>query len=473
MNSEKLTLLTLFATGLPFSAVALETADADGGRPNIIYIMADDLGIGDWGCYGQKVIKTSAIDALAANGIRFAQHYAGCTVSAPSRCSLLTGQHTGHSFIRGNKDVVDAEGNRFDYPIPDSVLTVAEIMKRHGYTTACVGKWGLGGPDTEGHPNNQGFDYFFGYLGQANAHRYYPRFLYENNRRIELNREVYSHDLIMEKALSFVGENADKPFFLYLTPTIPHADLILPDGTLGEYDGMFQEEPYPGPGYTAQPKPKATFAAMVSRLDQGVGKLLELLDEKGLLNNTIVIFTSDNGTHREGGHQPDAFDSNGPFRGNKRDLYEGGIRTPFIAQWPGHIQPGSVTFHVSAFWDFMATVCDLLGEAVPVQSDGISYLPALTGKGEQKRHTYLYWEFHEQGGKQALLKDNWKLIRLNAGKPALSYYELYNLNSDPAELLNVAEQYPERVDEWKRQMDQAHTVSFLYPFTYEIPLKER
>ncbi|MDH6304189.1 arylsulfatase A-like enzyme [Parabacteroides sp. PF5-5] len=436
--------------------------------PNVIYIMADDLGIGDLGCYGQRFIKTPAIDKLAANGIRFAQHYSGSTVSAPSRCSLMTGKHTGHSFIRGNKGVVSEEGDSFDYPLAANEITVGEIMKRKHYVTACIGKWGMGGPHTEGHPNSQGFDYFFGYLGQANAHRYYPRFLFENQTKVNLNKQVYSHDLIMGKVLDFIRENAGKPFFLYLTPTIPHADLIVPDDELGEYDGMFDEKPFPQGGYTAQPKPRATFAAMVSRLDRGVQQIMNLLESKGIAENTIVIFTSDNGTHIEGGHNPFAFNSSGGFRGHKRDLYEGGIRTPFIVSWPKKISKGLVSYHVSAFWDFLPTMCDLIGEQVPLGVDGLSYLPELTKSGEQKKHDYLYWEFHEEGGKQAVIKDNWKLITFNVNNPGKAYMELYNLNADPSEQLNAVTQYPEKVRELKTHIESAHSRSPLFPFKSEM-----
>ncbi|MEY8607615.1 arylsulfatase [Parabacteroides segnis] len=466
---NRLKRITLLSTPLFFhiGVAWAQSGESHASQPNIVYIMADDLGIGDLGCYGQRFIKTPGIDKLAANGVRFAQHYAGCTVSAPSRCSLMTGKHTGHSFIRGNKGVVMEDGNKFDYPLADGEVTVGEILKRHDYATACVGKWGMGGPNSEGHPNKQGFDYFFGYLGQGNAHRYYPQFLYENNTRIDLDKKTYSHDLIMDKALDFIEKNVGNPFFLYLSPTIPHADLILPDGQLGEYDGMFDEKPFSGRGYTAQPKPRATFAAMISRLDLDVQRVVDLLKKKGILENTIVVFTSDNGTHKEGGHDPEAFDSNGAFRGYKRDLYEGGIRTPFIVQWPEKIQPGSVSFHVSAFWDFLPTVCDLINEPVPTDVDGVSYLSELSGDGEQKKHDYLYWEFHEQGGKQAVLKDNWKLIRLHVDNPSKSYFELYNLNADPSEQMNVVSQYPEKVKYLSSLLDKAHTHSVLYPFKYE------
>lgn len=435
--------------------------------PNVIYIMADDLGIGDLGCYGQKFIKTPAIDKLATNGMQFAQHYAGCTVSAPSRGSLLTGMHTGHSFIRGNKNATGPDKETYDYPLADEEITVGEIMKNKDYATACIGKWGLGGPESEGHPNKQGFDYFYGYLGQLHAHRYYPEFLFENNTKIPLNKEVYSHDLIMDKALDYIKANADKPFFLYLTPTIPHADLILPEGSLGNYDGMFDEKPYKG-GYTAQDKPRATFAAMVSRLDSDVQRIMDLLEKLGLAENTLVIFTSDNGTHQEGGHDPFAFDSNSGFRGMKRDLYEGGIRTPFIVHWPAKVKPGLVNYHVSAFWDFLPTMCDLTHQPMPVGIDGVSYLPSITGEGEQFKHDYLYWEFHEEGGKQAILKDNWKLIRLQVNNPEKTFYELYNITSDPTEIMNVAHQFPDKVQDLTLLMDNAHVPSSIFPFKGEI-----
>lgn len=433
--------------------------------PNVIYIMADDLGIGDLGCYGQHVIKTPAIDKLANHGVRFTQHYSGCTVSAPSRCSLMTGKHTGHTFIRGNKGCVNEEGDKFDYPLAKEEITVGEIMKRKNYVTACIGKWGLGGPDTEGHPDNQGFDYFFGYLGQENAHSYYPKFLFENQKKINLDKKVYSHDLIMEKALDFIADNADKPFFLYLSPTIPHAELILPDNEPGEYDGMFEEKPFPGNGYSAQPKPRATFAAMVSRLDNGVGQIMDLLEKKGLADNTIVIFTSDNGTHEEGGHDPVAFNSNGSFRGHKRDLYEGGIRTPFIVRWPGKIKENTENNHISAFWDFFPTMCDLIDEKVPSGIDGISYLPALTGKGKQKKHEYLYWEFHEQGGKAAVRKGNWKAIMLRMKDPEKTRVELYDLSKDIHEDNDVSAQHPQIVSEMVQIMKTSHTDSDIFPLT--------
>ena len=431
-------------------------------QPNVIYIMADDLGIGDLGCYGQQAIKTPAIDNLATTGLRFTQHYSGSTVSAPSRCTLMTGKHTGHCYIRGNKAIPNESenGREFDFPLVDGEHTVADIFKQAGYETACVGKWGLGGPHTEGHPNKHGFDYFFGYLGQAEAHAYYPNVLWENNGKVILNKTAYSHDLIMDKALTFIKQNEEKPFFLYLSATIPHAELIVPPGELGEYDGMFNETPFvnnSGGGYCSQPKPRATFAAMVSRLDNGVQQIIDLLKEMGLYENTMIIFTSDNGTHSEGGHDPEFFNSNGIYRGTKRDLYEGGIRTPFVISYPAGIKPGATTDHISAFWDFMPTVCELTGIKSPENIDGISYLPTLLGKKGQKKHDYLYFEFHERNGTRCLIKDNWKLIQLNVNKTEQTTWELYNLKVDPSERNNVIDQQKKRVDNMKKMLLNART----------------
>lgn len=435
--------------------------------PNVIFILADDLGIGDLGCYGQDRIKTPAIDYLANNGMKFTQHYSGSTVSAPSRCSLLTGKHTGHSYIRGNKGYIGKDNRKYDLNLADEEITLGEIFKIKDYTTACIGKWGLGGPSGEGHPNNQGFDYFFGYLGQANAHNYYPDQLFENNNPIILDNKVYSHDLIIEKALDFLDENYDKPFFLYLTPTIPHQHLIVPENEFYDYDGKFDEPATKGKKYRKGSKPRTTFASMVTRLDYGVQSIINLLKEKNILDNTIIIFTSDNGTHEEGGHNPKYFDSNGPFRGIKRDLYEGGIRTPFIIHWPAVIKPGSISFHESTFWDFMPTVCDLINVEKPKNIDGISYLPTILGYGKQKKHDYLYFEFHERGGKQAVIKDRWKLIRLNVNKPDEEVYELYNLNADPSEIANVYSLYPQIVKDLKNIMNSSHIRNENWLFSYE------
>lgn len=437
------------------------------GLPNIIFILADDLGIGDLGCYGQVVIKTPAIDDLANQGILFENHYSGSTVSAPSRCVLMTGKHTGHSYIRGNKGKEAPDGNTYDWPLADNETTVAELLKQKDYITACIGKWGLGGPESEGHPNNQGFDYFFGYLGQGRAHRYYPDFLWENGEKIKLGKKVYSHDIIMERALDFIDKNANQQFFLYLTPTIPHADLDVPE--LGEYDGAFEEKPFVnknknGKGYQNQAKPRAAYAAMVSRLDRDVARIMDLLKEKGIYENTLVIFSSDNGTHSEGGHDPEFFDSNSIYRGQKRDLYEGGIHAPMVACWPDRIKPGIRTDHVSAFWDFLPTVCEITGIRCPHDTDGLSYLPALTGEGTQKEHEYLYYEFHERGGKRAVIKDGWKLVELNSLNPEKTSLELYNLKKDISETENVISGNRKLVKELEKIMDSARTENEIWNF---------
>lgn len=470
MNLNKGPKTLLVSSGLlmfPFLHVTSEnTHNASLELPNVIYILVDDLGIGDLGSYGQKIIRTPGIDNLAANGMRFTQHYAGSTVSAPSRCSLMTGKHTGNTYVRGNRGYTHTDGVDYDTPLPATEITVAEIFKQRAYQTACVGKWGLGGPESVGHPNNQGFDYFFGYLGQGNAHKFYPKQLFENNTAVILNKQVYSHDLIMEKALNYVNQAAGKPFFLYLTPTLPHAELIVPEGEMMGYDGMFPEKPFvrKAGSYGSQPQPKATYAAMVSRLDRDVQRLVDLLNEKGILDNTLIIFTSDNGPHKEGGNDPDFFDSNGPFRGYKRDLYEGGIRVPFIVHWPAVIPKASVSYHISAFWDFLPTMADLLGVKAPKKIDGISFLPTLLGKGKQAQHHSLYFEFHEQGGRQAIMKDGWKLIRLNVNIPDKTSLELYHYFDDPGEIANVVKQYPDKVKELEKLMDSQRTVNPYWNF---------
>lgn len=473
MKQKILTTLSLVQASLlvmPATVLAADKVDNKSSKlPNVIYILADDLGIGDLGCYGQKIIATPAIDQLAANGMRFTQHYSGSTVSAPSRCSLLTGKNTGNSFIRGNKGYKHTDGNYYDLPLASSELTVAEVFKQKNYQTACFGKWGLGGPGSEGRPQNQGFDYFFGYLGQGDAHSFYPDHLFENDNMIQLDKKVYSHDLIFGKALDYISTKGDKPFFMYLTPTIPHAELRVPEGELMGFDGKFPETPFVSKGgsYGSQAQPRATYAAMVTRLDRDVKRLVTLLKEKGLYDNTIIIFTSDNGGHKEGGNDPDFFDSNGPFRGYKRDLYEGGIRTPFIVQWPNVIAKASVSYHPSAFWDFLPTVCELIGVQTPSSTNGISFLPTLTGKGKQKNHESFYFEFHEQGGRQAIIKNGWKLIKLNVNTKNKTKVELYNLLHDPSEIANVSNQYPAKVKELSKLMDAQRTTNATWNFTQQ------
>jgi len=438
-------------------------------RPNIVFILADDLGYGDLGCYGQKTIQTPNLDRMAAEGMIFADHYSGTCVCAPSRCSLMTGLHTGHTYIRGNSEVQPMG----QLPLPAETVTLPKVLKQAGYTTALIGKWGLGGPDSTGIPNKQGFDSFFGYLCQRHAHNYYPEFLFRNEERVPLSNEVkpvnppsgvatkrvqYSHDLFAAAALDFVSRNKRGPFFLYLALTIPHAN-----NEAGN-DGM--EVPSFGP-YADEdwPQPQKGHAAMITRMDADIGRLFARLKTLGLDEKTLVLFSSDNGPHKEGGADPKFFDSNGPLRGQKRDLYEGGIRVPLIARWPGRIRAGSGTNHVCAFWDFLPTFCDLAGVTPPEGIDGVSILPTLLGKPqEQKAHSYLYWEFHEQGKKQAVRMGDWKAVRLNVAKDPNGPIELYNLKDDLGEERNIADQYPEIVQQMTEIMKTARTPSEHWPW---------
>ena len=447
-------------------------------RPNIVLIVADDLGYGDIGINGQKLIKTPNIDRLAAQGIQFNQFYAGTTVCAPSRSALLTGKHSGHTYIRGNKGV-DPEGQE---PIADSVITLAEVLKKTGYATAAFGKWGLGPVGSEGDPNNQGFDLFYGYNCQSLAHRYYPDHLWQNSQRVVLaenanltTNQTYAPDLIQQQALGFIeSRDSKQPFFLFLPYILPHAELLVPDDSLFRYyKGKFPEIPFKGAdygasattgGYTSQAYPHATFAAMVARLDAYVGQVLDKLKAKGLDENTLVIFTSDNGPHLEGGADPTFFASGGGFRGFKRDLYEGGIRVPFIARWPGKIKPNTQSNYTGAFWDLLPTFSELAGAKPTTNGDGLSIVPSLLGKGNQKAHDYLYWEFHEGGGKQAVRQGTWKAVRLNVNKADASTLELYDLAKDPGEKQDISKSFPAKANELDRLMKQSHVPSVIFPF---------
>jgi arylsulfatase A-like enzyme len=492
---KQIYLYPLFGAGI-CSAV---TSTAFGQRqqkdvetPNIIYIMADDLGYGDLGSYGQKLIKTPNIDRLAKEGIRFTQFYSGCTVSAPSRSSLITGLHTGHSPIRGNGRPIRRydpdEGNRSlpegEYPQPGSTYTIGKMLKYGGYATGCFGKWGLGYPRSEGDPKYQGFDTFFGYNSQLLAHNYYPYYLWSNQDTVWLKGNAgmgkgeYAQDVIQKEAIRFIRNNKDHPFFAYLTYVIPHAELVSPEDHIAAmYDGQFPETPYKGvddgPQYRKGPygsseHPKADFASMITRLDAYVGEVLDVLKELGLDRNTLVVFTSDNGPHVEGGADPDFFNSYGPLRGVKRDMYEGGIRVPFIARYPKKIKACVSSDHVAAFWDVMPTLAELTKTQAAVNTDGISFLPSLFGKSGQKQHDYLYWEFHEQGGKIAVRKDNWKAIWLNVGYPEKASVELYDLSTDLHEDHNLAAQHPEIIFELNEIRKESHTPSEVWNFGLPI-----
>jgi arylsulfatase A-like enzyme len=431
------------------------------GQPNIVYIMADDLGIGDVGVYGQKILKTPRIDQLAVEGMKFSNHYSGSSLCAPTRSCLLTGTHTGHTRVRKNGDI----------PLRPEDITFGEALHAAGYVTAGIGKWGVGLEDSTGAPWKKGFDFWFGYLDQSHAHYYYPDYMWRNDQQVKYpnNREQrtrYSHDLMTEEALAFIERSAkgDQPFCLYLPYTLVHAALDVPEDSIALWRGKIEEtEPYGTPGgqhYRHQPEPHAAFAGMVSRLDRDVGRVVDLVDELGLAENTLVIFTSDNGPTSAGGADPKFFDGNGPWRGIKFEFYEGGIRCPMIARWPGTIEPGSETDHISAHWDVLPTLAELGGDAamakVPEEIDGISFLPTLLGKAdEQKQHDYLYWELSSGGGTQAIRKGDWKALCLKTRSPKNTRFELYHLASDPAEESNVAEENPEIVAEMRKLMTEA------------------
>lgn len=437
-------------------------AVVEAAKPNIIFILADDLGYGDLGCYGQQTIRTPHLDRLSSEGMRFTHHYAGSTVCAPSRCVLMTGLHAGHSRIRGN-------GRN---PLLPEDETVAERLKAAGYTTGLIGKWGLGEPDTTGIPNRQGFDHWFGYLNQRHAHNYYPEYLWRNEVKQPLKNVVtpvnppggvaterieYSHDLFAEEALAFLETHRDGPFFLYLALTIPHANNQAKD------KGM--EVPSYAP-YDNQdwPDPQKGHAAMITRMDADIGRLAAKLKSLNIDEQTAVFFSSDNGPHAEGGADPEFFDSNGPLRGIKRDLYDGGIRVPLIARWPGRIPAGTESDHISAFWDFFPTFCDLADEEIPDDLDGISMMPTLTGDPRtQETHEYLYWEFHEGGKKQAVRMGPWKGVRLNLAKDPDAPIELYHVVNDPAESENLAEAHPDVVARIETILRDARSPSDRWP----------
>jgi len=445
-------------------------------NPNIIYILADDLGYGDLSLTGQDKFDTPNIDKLAAEGMVFTQHYSGATVCAPSRSALLTGMHTGHTVVRGNKEVLP-EGQ---HPIPTETYTMAEMLKEAGYKTSVFGKWGLGFPGSEGDANMQGFDEFYGYNCQRVAHNYYPYHLWHNQEKIILEgnegtgQEVYAPDLIHEKSLQFLEKNKDSTFFMFYATPLPHAELLLPEKYLEKYRGKLLPEQkhvgvddgptYKNGGYGSQEYPHAAFAAMINHLDTQVGDIVNKLEELGLADNTIIVFTSDNGPHREGGADPDYFDSNGIYQGYKRDLYEGGIHVPMIAKWPQNIKAGSSTDHISAFWDVMPTLAEIVNKDLDESIDGISFLPTLLGEDNQKKHEYLYWEFHEKGGRIAIRKGKWKGVKYDVLKKPNQMIELYDLEKDPSEENNLAPQYPEIVEEITLLMQKARTPSEIFQF---------
>jgi len=481
-------------------------------KPNIIYILADDLGYGELGAYGQEKIETPNIDALAKEGMMFTQHYTSAPVCAPARYMLLTGKHAGHSYIRGN-DEWSERGEVWNYravikdstlegqrPIPSSTVLFPKLLKEKGYTTGMVGKWGLGAPHTEAIPTNMGFDYFYGYNCQRQAHTYYPVHLYENEKRVYLNNDTikpgkklaegvdinnpsnytdytldyYTPELMFKKMMGFISKNKQNPFFFYWATPIPHNPIQAPQKWIDHYKTKFgEEEPYLAKrGYYPHQNPRAGYAAMISYLDENVGKLINYLKEEGLYENTLIIFTSDNGVTYSGGTDGEFFNSSGPFGEAfgkaKGFVYEGGIRVPMIATWPGRIKSGTKTDHISAQYDVMETLSELTEFKMNEKSDGISFLPTLLSKPNQKEHAFLFWEYPEYGGQVAIRMGDWKVVRQNLkSKKKQPTLELYNRKEDPQELKNVAEEHPEilakAADIFKREHTNAATERFRIP----------
>lgn len=449
----------------------------DENKPNIILIMADDMGYGEAGCYGQEIIKTPNIDKLAENGMKFTRFYAGSAVCAPSRCVLMTGKHTGHSYIRNNGQ--PKEKNTITVfpgqnPIPDSEITFAELLKTQGYTTACIGKWGLGSQGTSGDPNNQGFDLFYGYKCQVHAHNHYPNFLWRNDKMETLegnDRTLYgaqhSQDLFTKEALQFIDQNKNSPFFLYLPFIIPHLAIQTNEAFLEKYKDSIPESEYEHRGYIQHPVPHAGYAGMISQMDDGIGQVMKKIKGLGLDKNTIIIFTSDNGPTygRLGGADSDYFNSSGPLSGRKGSLLEGGIREPMVVSWPGKIMPSTVTDLPSAFWDVLPTICELSGSEIPDNIDGISFLPTLLGEDKQEKHETLYWEFPAYGGQAAITDGEWKLLVQNLiSKNKQISIQLFNLKEDIAEQNDLSSKYPEIVSKLLNEMKDSHVPSDLFKF---------
>ncbi|AWG23251.1 arylsulfatase [Flavobacterium faecale] len=453
-------------------------------KPNVIYILADDLGYGDLSCYGQKKFATPNIDKLAARGIKFTQHYSGSAVCAPSRSTLITGLHTGHTSIRGNLERGhDLEGQ---VAMDGTEVTIADIFKNAGYATGAFGKWGLGFIDSEGDPLNQGFDEFYGYNCQRKAHRYFPPYLWHNKEKIFLKgndyteKVTYAPDEIQKATLEFIVKNKKKPFFAYVPFVLPHAEIISPnDAVYNAFKGKYKEgKPFVLPNnylsdygpnmveykYASQLAPHAVYATMVTRLDNYVGEIMSKLVELGIADNTLVIFTSDNGPAVEGGADPEFFDGTAGLRGVKRDLFEGGIRAPFLAVWPNKIKGGTSSNVISAFWDMKPTFAAIVGEKKIGKTDGISLLPTLLGQKTQKLHPYMYWEFPQTGGRKAVRLGNWKGVIYDMTQKENPEFQLYDLSTDPAETKNIAKANPKIVTQMLDIMKKEHTDSVLFPF---------
>jgi arylsulfatase A len=500
MRKPTLGLLAAALLSCPIG-VSLSLLAAESPRqPNIVFVLADDLGYGDLGCFGQKLIRTPTLDKLAAEGMRFTQHYAGNNVCAPSRCVLMTGLHPGHAFVRDNKEVGEWYSGRGQAPIPATEKTLASALKAAGYATGAFGKWGLGGVGSSGDPLKHGFDHFFGFNDQRLAHNYYPRYLVDDEAKLPLpgNANVvekeglslpanadpgnpasyasfigkqYAPDLCCERALRFVRENKDRPFFLYYPTTVPHLALQVPADSLAEYRGKLDDKPYPGgKGYLPQQFPRAAYAAMVSRLDRDLGRIVQLVKDLGLEDNTIFIFTSDNGeVYPLAGFDPVYFHSNGPLRGYKGGMYEGGIRVPLIVRWKGRVPTGETSTLVTGFEDWLPTLLELAGasQSLPSGLDGISFAPTLLGRSQPER-PFLYRESTGYGGQQMVRVGDWKLVRqhlISSPKPAAApTTQLFNLADDPGEHNDVAAAHPDLVAKLRRLMREQHTPSKEFPF---------
>lgn len=493
--ARRLLALMLAIVAAGFAAAAPGAgATRPAGKPNIVFILADDLGYGDLGCFGQKKIRTPNLDRMAAEGMRFTQHYAGNAVCAPSRCVLMTGLHPGHAFIRDNREM-KPEGQ---YPIPAGTVTLARLLQSCGYATGAFGKWGLGAPGTAGVPLKQGFDRFYGYNCQAKAHNYYPEYLWDDEVKVPLRNLAfspyqklpagldphdpanyekyrgveYAPDLIAEASREFVRRHQAQPFFLFVPTTVPHLALQVPQDSLKEYLGKWPETPYPGTnGYLPQIAPRAAYAAMVTRMDREVGRMMDLIKELGLDDQTIFVFASDNGPlyDRLGGTDTDFFESAGAFRGRKGSLYEGGVREPCIVRWKGRVTAGGESDRVTGFEDWLPTLLDLIGAkpATPDRLDGLSFAPTMLG-AKQPERPFLYREFPAYGGQQSVRVGNWKAVRqqlVAKGKAAQMELqtELYDLSKDPGEGTDVAAQHPDVLAKLEDLMKRQHAPSREFP----------
>ncbi|MFN8346562.1 MAG: arylsulfatase [Spirosomataceae bacterium] len=462
-------------------------------KPNVIYIYADDLGYGELGCYGQKKIKTPNLDRLAAAGMRFTQHYSSAPVCAPSRCGLLTGRHTGHTYIRGNYELGGFEDEKEggQMPLNEGAFTLGHLFQKAGYKTGAIGKWGMGMANTTGNPNHQGFDFFYGLLCQKQSHNFYPTHLWKNGEKVSLNNPFirvhqpmaegdenyayyvgkdYAIDKMTEEATGFITENKNKPFFLYLPYTLPHLSLQAPAEAVKEYIGQFEEKPYRGQGgYASTRYPSSTYAAMITYLDKQVGLIWDLVKKQGLEENTIILFSSDNGATFVKHVDTPFFESVGKLRGLKMEVYEGGIRIPMIAYWKNKIKAGQTTDHISAQYDVMATFAELLNVKPAYPTDGISFLPTLLNKNTQKQHDYLYFEYPENGGQLAIRKGDWKGVKRNVKSKAGAAWEIYHLKDDLSERNNLAAAHPELAKEFDEIVKREHRPSHVQDWEFVDP----